>query len=68
MVAKETASPPTSMLLNERVPSKGLMIVDITDQLIGLFVFNDVEKLHGLLFKFNVFCDLLNKFFSEQTF
>ena len=68
MIAKEIALPPTHILLGEGAPSKGLMIVDIIDRIIWLFVVNDFEKLPGLLSDFNVFCDLLIKFFSEQTF
>ena len=68
MIAKEIASPPVFILLAEGAPSKGLMIVAITDQIIWLFVVNDVDKLIGFIFEFNLFCDVFIKFLSEQTF
>ena len=49
MIAKEIASLPTHILLGEGAPSKGVMIVDIINQIIWLFVVNDFEKLPGLL-------------------
>ena len=68
MIAKEIVSPCTSIALGEGAPLKELMIVAITGRIIWLFVVNDVEKLLGLLFEFNVFCDLFIRSFPEQTF
>ena len=49
-IAKEIALPPISILLEEDVPSKELIIVVIIGRIISLFVVNDVEKLPGPLF------------------
>ena len=50
MIAEEIALPAISILLEEEVPSKGLIIVVIIGRIISLFVVNDVEKLPGPLF------------------
>ena len=66
MIAKGIASPSTSILLGEKDPSKWLMIAAITDQIIWLFVVNNVEKLSGFLVEFNLFCDLSSNFFQTN--
>ena len=47
MIAKEIASPYTSIAFGEGAPLKELMIVAIAGRIIWLFVVNDIEKLLG---------------------